>query len=218
MGFKLATGVKYAIGTTMGSPIVVSSISNADPAIITAPGHNLEDKAPFMLNSGWEEISDSVFRASNTALGTIELENLDTTDTILFPTGSGGGNLTPITGWTDIPNITEVANSGGDISYVDVKLLALRYGIRIPDSVNPGSTEFTIAADRKHPSWSKMERVSQARKPIAIRKTNPDGETAFAWGYFFLNSIENVQSGQVQTVKASIATMRPWRAYVADAA
>lgn len=173
MGIQLTTGVKYAIGTGVGTPIAVTGITNATTAVVTAPSHGLNNKTPVIVQSGWEEINDSVHRVSNKAAGTFELEDLDTTDTIMYPAGTGGGSVIPVTQWTDIPQIVDVSPSGGDLRFVDVRMLSLKYELKIPDGVSGMSVQFTLAADRKLPSWKVLNAVSRAQKMVAIRRASP---------------------------------------------
>lgn len=213
MGFNLSTGVKYAIGTGVGSAIAVTGISNAATAVVSAAAHGLDNKAPVILQSGWEEINDTVHRVSNKTAGTFELEDLDTTDTTLYPAGTGGGTITPITAWTDIPQIVDVSPSGGEPQFIDVRLLSMKYGIKIPDGVSGMAIQFTLAADRKLPAWKTLNAISRASKMVAIRKVNPGGAVSYAYGYFFMSPVEQDRVGDIQKVTAAITTMRPFVSY-----
>lgn len=213
MGFKLSTGVKYALGTTTGSPVTISGISNAATAVVSAAAHGLVAKTPFIMSSGWEELTDSVFRVSNPLTGSFELEGINSSDTTLYPAGTGAGTATPITAWLDIPQIVDVSTSGGDIKFIDVQLLSQRYGIKIPNGVNGASIEFEIAADRSLAAWAQLQTLSRAQKPLAIRKTNPGGEVSYGYGYFFISPVEKDSVSDVQKVSASLTTMRPFVSY-----
>lgn len=210
MAFVLSDGVRFHVGTTLGSPINFTAISNADPAVVTSAGHSLTVGAPVVIKSGWEEINDSMGRVLDPLTNTFKLEDLDTTDAVLFPAGAGVGSVIPVTGWTEIPQIMTADPSGGEMQYADVSLLALRYDIKIPTRVSGATLEFTIATDTKLPTWKALQKIGRGNKTVPLRKVTADGSVSYGYGYFFMSPMAQDKKGDVQQTKASIAVLRPF--------
>lgn len=214
MAYHLVDGTRFALGTTLGSVQTLTALTNATTAVASVAAHGLTAKTPFIMKSGWEEINDTVLRVSAPAAGTFELENLDTTDTLLYPTGAGGGTIQAVTGWTEIPQVLNANPSGGEQQFVDVEPLAQRYGIRIPSRVSAAALEFEIGTDISLPQWNALLRISNAKVPVPIRKVSPGGTVAYGYGYFFLSQMSQSQKGQVEMSRAALTTMRPFVQYL----
>lgn len=210
MAFTLTDGVRFHIGTALGTAVNITAISNADPAVATAPAHGLANGTPGVIRSGWEEINDSVGRVIDQTSGSFKLEGLDTTDNVLFPSGSGAGTFTPVTAWTEVPQVTEASPSGGEMQYTDVSLLALRYDIKIPTRVSGATLDLTLATDPSLPTWKALAKIGRGNKTVPIRTTTADGSVSYGFGYFFMSPMSQMAKGSILTTKSSIAVLRPF--------
>ena len=85
MAYFIPDGTRFAIATATGAPVSITGISNAATAVVSAAGHGLAAKAPFILMSGWEDLNEGVFRAAAPTTGTFELEGVDSTNVITSP-------------------------------------------------------------------------------------------------------------------------------------
>ena len=213
MAYFIPDGTRFAIATATGAPVSITGISNANPAIVSAAAHGLAAKSPFILMSGWEDLNEGVFRASSPTTGTFELEGVDSTNVITFPTGSGGGSLIPVTTWTEIQQVLNVNTSGGEQQYAEAEPLSQKYSVRIPTRFSAQSLELEIGDDNAMPGYQALLNASRATKPVAIRMAQPGGAVAYGYGYVSISEMPQLQKGQVNRIKAAIALQRPIRRY-----
>ena len=213
MAYFIPDGTRFAIATATGAPVSITGISNATTAVVSAASHGLAAKAPFILMSGWEDLNEGVFRAASPTTGTFELEGVDSTNVITFPTGSGGGSLIPVTTWTEIQQVLNVNTSGGEQQYAEAEPLSQKYSVRIPTRFSAQSMELEIGDDPTLPGYVALINASRATKPVAIRMAQPGGAVAYGYGYISVSEMPQLQKGQVNRVKASIALQRPIRRY-----
>ncbi|WP_454869430.1 phage tail protein [Pseudomonas gorinensis] len=99
-----------------------------------------------LVTSGWTALNNEVVRVK-AATATITLEAIDTTSTTTYPVGSGVGGLKKVLTWVQIPQITDVAFSGGDQNYQDVVFLEDAQGRQIPTDKAAASMVLTVADD-----------------------------------------------------------------------
>ena len=63
-----AIGSKVLISTTFGAAQVVTAISNADPAVVTAV-NQFAAKDEVLMYNGWDDVTDSVYRVAAPTAG-----------------------------------------------------------------------------------------------------------------------------------------------------
>lgn len=214
MAYTVSTGTRFAISTSTGPAVAVSGISNASPAVITAPGHTITKDAPFLLRTGWEDLNDAVLQAGAIAPDKITLIDEDTTDVIAFPNGSSAGSLQAITDWIELQQVTEINPTGGDQQYAEIQPLSQKYGIKIPTSRSAMSWELTFGWDNKLPGYKAALAASRAGKMVVIRMALPNGgAVSYGFGYITVSETPRVLSNAVTTGSLTLAMQRPLRTY-----
>lgn len=205
MAYTLPDGSKLFLGTTFDSPISVTAVSNANPAVATAAAHGLADGDVFIFKSGWEDANDRIFRVDGAATGTFEIEGLNSSDTNLYTPLGGVGTVTPITAWQEIQQVLNPTTSGGEQQFVTVEPLAQRNAIQIPSNISPMSVTIPIGDDPTLPGYIALKAASDARaiRPLLIQK--PNGAKNYFYGYVSLNEVPSLTKGQVDTVTAVFA-------------
>ncbi|HBE9077951.1 phage tail protein [Serratia fonticola] len=123
MGFALPNGAVVFAGSKMAAALPTSAVSNAKGAVFTVVGSTLAAGDIVLIKSGWGLIDNLVAKVTTATTTAVTIGSLDTSDVNFFPTGAGAGSLTKVTEWTQIPQITEVAASGGDQQYVQIQFL-----------------------------------------------------------------------------------------------
>lgn len=113
----------FSIGTVYGTDITITGISNANPAVATAPENGLANGDVLIVESGWSRLNQAVARAASVSAGTFQLEGYDTTETSIYPTGSGLGNARQVTTWVSMSQVTNSASSGGEPSFYTWKYM-----------------------------------------------------------------------------------------------
>jgi hypothetical protein len=147
MGYKLPNGATFEHAATYASPLAFSAITNATSAICTVVGATLVVGDILLVTSGWTALNNKVVRVSAATATAITLEGIDTTSTTVYPAGSGVGSLKKILTWVQIPQITDVAFSGGDQNYADIVFLEDQQGRQLPTDKAAASMVLTVADD-----------------------------------------------------------------------
>jgi len=147
MSFKLPNGATFEHGATYATPLAFSAISNASAAICTVVGATLVVGDILLVTSGWTALNNKVVRVQAATATAITLEGLDTTSTTIYPAGSGAGTLKKVLTWVQIPQITDVAFSGGDQNYADIVFLEDQQGRQLPTDKAAASMVLTVADD-----------------------------------------------------------------------
>ena len=111
---SLPKGSTYAIPTTFGSPITVTAVTNATDAVCTAVGHGLVDGDIVEFSSGWSKANRRVFKVDQLTVDTFALSGCDSSNTALFPAGSGVGTVKKLSDWVQVQKVMSPSMSGGE--------------------------------------------------------------------------------------------------------
>lgn len=204
MSYNFPEGSKFQFSTSFAAAVTVTAATNANPSVLSAAVHGLATDDEFLFTSGWEDATNSIYRALNLTSGTLSPKGLDTTNTNFFGIGSGTGSIQKVTGWTDIPQVLTVGNSGGDARFTTVQPLAARNGIQIPTGFNPATTTLTLAHDPALAAYQTMVGLSRTQSKVAFRILGGGG-AMYGYGYMSVSEIPQMQSGQVNQVNCAIS-------------
>lgn len=170
-------GSQFAISATYDTPITVSGVSNADPAVASAAAHGLTDEDIVIVSSGWTMLDQRVVRVDSADTGTFELEGVDTSNTTFFPTGSGGGTVTKVLTWVALSQVTNSQSSGGDPEFYTWKYVDDPSGRQRQrrTGVSAKSLQLTFDDDPSLPWHAALLAASQSRATTVLRVTLPNG-------------------------------------------
>lgn len=206
MAFSFPEGGSQQYSVTFGSPITISAISNANPAVCTATGHGLTTGDEILLQSGWEDLNDMVVRVTVIDSNSFSLDEIDTSDTTFYPSGTGAGSAQEISSWVAMPQVMTIASEGGDPRFTDVQLLAKRNAVRIPTGFNASTITLTLAHDPANATWKQMLGISRTLKKCAFRQVM-GGTKTYGYGYLACSDVPTASSGQVNQVTAVMAML-----------
>ena len=121
MSITKTTGTQFAIGSTYGTTITVTAISNFNPAVaMFSASHGVIVGDFVELTSGWDLANGRVFRVSAVAVNDVTLEGFNSTDTTKYPVGTGTGTAREITAWTTLSQVTPAFGvAGGEQNFAD---------------------------------------------------------------------------------------------------
>ncbi|WCM86648.1 phage tail protein [Acidovorax sp. NCPPB 3576] len=212
MAVSLPDGATVAIATGYGAVKAVSAISNADPGVVTSPAHGLLNGAFYELKTGWQKISERIFKAANVAANVLDVSGINTTDANRFPVGSSAGSLREITAWTQIPQILEFTTNGGDQQFANFSFLEEDYERQLPTVTSAQSIQIGIGDDPTLPGYQALKLAGETRAIRAIKITLPNGSVILYNGYVSFNETPTLTKGQVMQVRATISLQgRPVR-------
>lgn len=212
MAARLPDGATVSLSTTYGSPLTVSAITNANPAVATSTAHGLANGDLVEVTSGWSNLNGRIMRVASAAANTFALEGLDATSTTLYPAGSGAGSVRKITAFQQITQIMGFTTSGGDLQFVNFSFLEQNFETQLPTIFSAQSISIDIADDATLAGYIALKAAADIRATRAIRLIMPDASNVNYNGIVSLNETPTVTKGAVMTVKAALSlTNRPVR-------
>lgn len=183
MGYKLPNGGYYQAAATYDAVLPFSALSNATEAVATVTGASLAVGDIVLLSSGWSKLDNKVVRVKTATATAITLEGIDTSDVILFPAGGGVGSMKKILTWVQVPQVSDLAFSGGDQNYLDVVFLEDDQGKQVPTDKSAASMTLTIADDPSKPFNAVLLKADAGKQVQAARLVLP-GTDQLLYGAF----------------------------------
>lgn len=204
MGYSFPEGASIQFSQTFASAKTITAVTNASPPVCTSVAHGYTTNDEVLISSGWEDLTDSVFKVTVLTADTFSLQGIDTTDTNYFPAGSGTGTAQKISGWTAIPQILTVSSNGGDARFTDVQLLAKRNALKIPTGFNAVALSLSLAFDAAQAGYITMLAIARKLTKVAIKQVLGGGSTTYGYGYLSVSEFPKLNNNQVNTVDAAV--------------
>lgn len=213
MAVQLPNGVTLFLATTYGSPKTVSALSNAASyAQADSTAHGFTNGDFVAVTSGWSRLNDRVVRVSDVATDHFDMEGIDSSDTDVYPSGSGTGTVKKITAWQQILQILDLTTSGGDLAFTTYSFLENDYESQIPTQASPMTMQMTIADDPALASYTALAAAAEARAIRALKAVMPDGSIILYNGYVGFNTTPTMAKNQVMGLRATFNLLsRPVR-------
>lgn len=204
MSVSLPNGIILALATAYAASLTVSAISNASEAVATVT-NTLNAGDLFELTSGWSNANQRIFRTKSPTGTTVILEGLDTSDTTLFPAGSGAGSLRKINTWTQLQQVMDLTSTGGDPQYQTYSFLEDNYDRQIPTTTSAQSLAINIADDPTLPGYGAMKAAALGRKVTGLRAQLPQGGMLLYNGIVAFDETPTMSKGNVMQCKGGFA-------------
>lgn len=176
MAFRLPNGSTISVAGSYGTAVVISGISNANPAVATSTAHGLSKGDIILVNSGWSRINNRVFRVGEVTTDTFELEGVDTTSTQRYPTGGGTGSAKEVLTWTQVPQVMSVDFTGGDQQFYSFQFLEDDDERQLPTVKSAASLTLNVADDPDQAYVSLIEGYDEARSTNVMRLNLVNGD------------------------------------------
>lgn len=209
MAFQLPNGAVVSIGSRFGEEIAVTAVTNAKGATFTLEDvSGLKAGDEIIITSSWALVNYLVARITEVdeEKKTITVGVLDTSDVNFFPAGNGVGSIRKITAWTVIPQITEVAQSGGDQQYIQVQFLEDDRQRNIATCKAAKTQTFTLAHDSSLPCYQVLKDGDRRGDTLPLRMYVPKATENRYWsGTPSFDPQPASAVNAVETVQASFA-------------
>lgn len=186
MAYALPNGSTFDIASALAASKTATAITNATPAMVTSTAHGLVTGDYIVLTSGWSKLNNRIFRITIGTANDFTLQGVDTTSVTLFPAGQGVGSYQKVSGWTPIPQITEVAFSGGEQQFLNFAFLEDTDEKQMPTSKSAISMALTVADDPLLAYVPIVEAADQDLKPRPVKLNTVTG------GVFAYNAIVSI--------------------------
>lgn len=191
-----------------------TAISNASDPVLTmkedADTKLSQGDFVMILESGWGKLHDRVLRvkvaATTSNKKSVTLEGIDTTDTNVFPTGSGAGKLVKIKSWMEIPCVQDLAQDGGEQQYYTYQCLADDQEQQLPTFKSAVSLTYTFAHEYDNAIYPLLRKADESGDVKALRMYVPKAKEMRAWaGVLSFNEIPQTSVNEMETVSLSVS-------------
>jgi hypothetical protein len=212
MSFNLPNGAIMEIAAVLNPLVPATALSNANPAVVSAAGHNLVTGDVVVVHSGWARLNERVARISAVQAGSFALENVDTSKTAIYTPGSGAGSVRSVSAWAQISQITEVATTGGEQQFATFGFLEEDDDRQLPTTKSATSMTVTVADDPSLAYVAVCEGADEAKEARVVRLTLPNGAVIYYHAYVSISATPTLSRNNIMTrvVTLSLAS-RPTR-------
>lgn len=191
MAFRLPNGSTFDFAEEYGTDVTITAISNANPAVASAAGHTLVEGDIVVVTSGWVKLTGRAFKVGTVDAGTFELLGVNTLSTQSYPAGTSAGTAKKVSKWVNIPQITEVASSGGEQQFYQFGFLEEDEDRQIPTTKSPSTLTLTVADDPSQPYVPVVEAADELKEERIQRLNLVNGDVIL---YNSIASITNTPS------------------------
>lgn len=202
MAVSLPDGTVFSLAKTYAAPVTMTDLSNAADAVATLTGSPaITANDIVIVHSGWSKLNDRVAKigATNKLLG------MDTTDTDMYPAGSGGGDLVKVSDWVQISQVLSSESSGGEQQFATYSFLEDDFERQIPTRNSPTTLTLTIADDMKQAGYIALEKAAESRKAQVVKAKLPSGAEIYYHAYISLNQTPSMTKGEVMAVTSTVS-------------
>lgn len=191
MAFRLPNGSTFDFAETYSTDVTITGISNASPAIATAAGHTFVQGDIVVITSGWVKLTGRSFKVGAVTADTFVLTGVNTLNEQSYPDGTSAGTAKNVTKWVNIPQITEVASSGGEQQFYQFGFLEEDEDRQIPTTKSPSTLTLTVADDPSQPYVPVVEAADELKEERVQRLNLVNGDIIL---YNSIASITNTPS------------------------
>lgn len=191
MAFRLPNGSTFDFAETYSADVTITAISNANPAVASATAHGFVAGDIVVVTSGWVKLTGRAFKVGTVTTDTFQLLGVNTTSTQSYPAGTSAGTAKSVDEWVNIPQITEVASSGGEQQFYQFGFLEEDEDRQIPTTKSPSTLTLTVADDPSQPYVPVVETADELKEERIQRLNLVNGDVIL---YNSIASITNTPS------------------------
>lgn len=184
--YNLPNGSKVRAAKTLGAVENFTAATNAAEVELTmgaAPSADLKAGAIVLVTSGWKLLNFAVARVKSVSASKVVLESIDTSDTNAWAAGAGApGTLQVVKAWAEIPNITTVANAGGEQQTTSVQFLDSDQAVNLSTTKSAYTQTYTFAHDAFDPVRKVLEQLDRSgnKTPVWFHQPRANEERYYA--------------------------------------
>lgn len=191
MAFRLPNGSTFDFAETYSDDVTITAISNANPPVASATAHGFEEGDTIVVTSGWTKLTGRGFKVGTVTTDTFVILGVNTLSTQSYPNGVSAGTAKSVTKWVNIPQITEVASSGGEQQFYQFGFLEEDEDRQIPTTKSPSTLTLTVADDPSQPYVPVVEAADELKEERLQRLNLVNGDIIL---YNSIASITNTPS------------------------
>lgn len=204
MSYYFPEGSRVYYSSTFASAKTITAVTNASPAVATSTAHGYADNDIVLLDSGWEDADDTLWKVDQQDANTFQLLGLNSTSTTFFPAGSGTGTAQLVSSWVEIPQVLNVSSSGGDPKFATIEPLARRNAISQFIGFNPANITLTLGHDPTNATYQDMLDLSRTGTKVGLKIVGGSGGVSYAYGQMGVSEVWRMQRGQANSVDVAL--------------
>lgn len=203
----MPNGARYALYKTLGAAVVMSALSNANPAVAstaTTPAAG----SILLLTSGWSDLNGAVTRANAITLNTsMQLEGINTLSTTVYPPGEGVGTYQVASAPFTLQKVRDVESQGGEQQFFEYQYVEdrSRRQRRAPTFKSATTLQLMIDYDTSLAQFQEMVDLDAKQEPVVLRELLPNGDVIFYCGYFSFNKVPTKKINEFMTNVATFS-------------
>lgn len=203
MAASLPNGSTLFIGSAYGSALTVTTLTNANPGVATSAAHGLSNGDYVVVTSGWSRLNNRLVRVAGVTTNTFELEGINTTDTDIYPSGSGIGSVREVTTFTQITQVLQPTSQGGEQQFLAYQFLEDDAQTEIPTTKTAGGFNFSVADDPTLTGYIAMAAANDDREARALRVNLANGSKLCYYAYLTLNETPSLTVNELMACQAT---------------
>lgn len=204
MAVSLPNGSIISIGSAVGTAKATTILSNANPCVVTSVGHGFTDGDIVIVVSGWSRINGKAFRVSNDETDTFTLEGLNTTNTTIYPAGSGLGTVQEVTTFTQVAQVLSTSSTGGEQRFLTYQFLEADNEVEIPTIKSGGGFNFEIGDDPSLAGFAALEAANDDRVARCVRVVLANNAKLYYVGYVSINKTPTLEVNTLMRMSGTI--------------
>lgn len=197
------SNVSIAVQSALATAITISSISKANPGVVTYTGTDPSNGDYVILDVwGMYQMDETIVRVANVNAGanTFECEGFDTSSYDTFSSGTGQ----VITFGTTLSIVRGLQGSGGDFQEIDDTTVHDQVRVVIPGVANPISYNLECRWDPSDTGLIALVAASRAKAKRAIKVTFPSGAKMLTYGYIGATGLATGNAQDIVTTPVEI--------------
>jgi hypothetical protein len=198
---NVPTGTLFSLATAFATAKTVTIVTNASTAVVTAVAHGFSNgDAVRFATSGWGRLANRVFEIAGVTTDTFTVP-LDTSDTSVYPAGTGIGTVQKISTWVQMQKVMNPSTSGGEAKQVSYKFVDSDVEFSINDGFSATSYSFELDDDTTTAGYTAAKSLTDVQTDTCLKMLLRSGSRVYFPGKVALNDVPILQDGQINRMR-----------------
>ena len=180
--YTFPQGTKVFYSNTLAAAKTITAATTASPSVASSTAHGYVDADPVLYSSSWADANDTVFEVDQLTVDTFSFLGLDTSDTNVYPSGSGVGTTRKLSGWTEVPQILSIQGTGGGIKYGVIDPIGSRQATKQPIGFEAAGFDIKVGYDATNATIKAMQALTRVFGKVAVKLVLPGGGRVYGYG------------------------------------
>lgn len=195
--------VQVSMQSAAATAVSITGITQASPGVVSHSGTDPSDGDYVLLEvSGMNKVNKRVVRVANQAVGTFELEGIDTTNYTAFSSGT----FKVLTLGSAFSTMTEVTPQGGESEKIDLTTIHDSQRVEALGVKSAFSVDSTLIYDNSDATHIAAAAASEADEEKAFMIQFSNSSRLLWYGYVSMSNLPGGQAQGVVTTPISISS------------